>query len=261
MSELLSDGARSSPTKYDGGMDHPAQHRSRALTHRPLSAAAVLAVIAVLALLALTACGSGDSADDSAGSDTGASDGADPAACQYPADSAPAAKDVEPPQESPQASGTVAATVSTSAGDLSASLDADGAPCTVNSFLSLAKQKYFDDTDCHRLTTEGIFVLQCGDPSGTGSGGPGYTFADEVDGSEKYPAGTLAMANAGPDTNGSQFFVVYDDSALPPDYTVFGSLDEAGTKTVADIAAKGTDSGAGDGAPKETVTITGVTVN
>ncbi|HCG56189.1 MULTISPECIES: peptidylprolyl isomerase [Brevibacterium] len=241
-------------------MDHPARHRYRALTHRPVSAVAVLAVLAVLALLALTACGSAESADDSAGSNAGASESAGSSACQYPADSAPAAKDVEPPKESPQTSGKVAATVSTTAGDLSVSLDADGAPCTVNSFLSLADQKYFDDTDCHRLTTEGIFVLQCGDPSGTGSGGPGYTFADEVDGSEKYPAGTLAMANAGPDTNGSQFFVVYDDSSLPPDYTVFGSLDAASTKSVADIAAKGTESGASDGAPKEAVTITGVTV-
>lgn len=241
-------------------MDHPARHRYRALTHRPLSAVAVLAVLAVLALLALTACGSAESADDSAGSNAGASESAGSSACQYPADSAPAAKDVEPPKESPQTSGKVAATVSTTAGDLSVSLDADGAPCTVNSFLSLADQKYFDDTDCHRLTTEGIFVLQCGDPSGTGSGGPGYTFADEIDGSEKYPAGTLAMANAGPDTNGSQFFVVYDDSSLPPDYTVFGSLDAASTKSVADIAAKGTESGASDGAPKEAVAITGVTV-
>src|SRR5699024_11558444 len=99
---------------------------------------------------------------------------------------------------------------------------------------------------------EGIFVLQCGDPTGTGSGGPGYSFADELDGSETYPAGTLAMANAGPDTNGSQFFVVYDDSPLPADYTVFGSLDKESTKTVADIAAEGTDSGAGDGDRKST---------
>jgi peptidyl-prolyl cis-trans isomerase B (cyclophilin B) len=149
--------------------------------------------------------------------------------------------------------------VATTAGDLAVTLDADRAPCTVNSFLSLAAQKYFDDTECHRLTTEGIFVLQCGDPTGTGSGGPGYSFADELDGSETYPAGTLAMANSGPDTNGSQFFVVYDDSSLPPDYTVFGQLDEKSTKTVADLAAKGTDSGAGDGAPKEKVTITEVT--
>src|SRR5690606_21777336 len=111
-----------------------------------------------------------------------------------------------PPAE-PTASGTVPATIRTSAGDLAVSLDADAAPCTVNSFLSLAQQGYFDETPCHRLTTSGIFVLQCGDPTGTGTGGPGYEFPDELTGSETYPAGTLAMANAGPDTNGSQFFV------------------------------------------------------
>ena len=247
-------------------MDHLAQSRSHALTHRTKSITLLaLAVFAAMALLVLTGCGSSDSGDDSSGSNS--SDAASEAAsseaaagtCSYPADSQSAAKDVDAPDEEPQADGEVAATIATSAGDLAVTLDADGAPCTVNSFLSLAEQKYFADTDCHRLTTDGIFVLQCGDPTGTGSGGPGYSFADELDGSETYPAGTLAMANAGPDTNGSQFFVVYDDSSLPPDYTVFGSLDKASTKTVADIAAKGTDSGASDGAPKEKVTITGVT--
>src|SRR5699024_7149570 len=105
-----------------------------------------------------------------------------------------------------------------------------------------------------------IFVLQCGDPTGTGSGGPGYSFADELDGSETYPAGTLAMANAGPDTNGPPFLVVSDDRPLPADYTGCGPLDKESPKTVADMPAQGTDSGAGDGAPKEKVTIESVTV-
>jgi peptidyl-prolyl cis-trans isomerase B (cyclophilin B) len=241
-------------------MDHPAPSRSHALTRRPKSAVVLtLAAFAVLALLLLSGCGSSDSEGDS-GESSGSSDSSAAAGtCSYPADSQSGAKDVDAPEEKPQAKGTVEATVATTAGDLAVTLDADRAPCTVNSFLSLAAQKYFDDTECHRLTTEGIFVLQCGDPTGTGSGGPGYSFADELDGSETYPAGTLAMANSGPDTNGSQFFVVYDDSSLPPDYTVFGQLDEKSTKTVADLAAKGTDSGAGDGAPKEKVTITEVT--
>lgn len=248
-------------------MDHLAQSRSHALTRhsdestrRPKSALLLtLAAFAVVALLLLSGCGSsdseGDSGESSGSSDTSAAAGT----CSYPADSQSGAKEVHAPEEKPQAKGSVDATVATSAGDLAVTLDADSAPCTVNSFLSLAAQKYFDDTECHRLTTEGIFVLQCGDPTGTGSGGPGYSFADELDGSETYPAGTLAMANSGPDTNGSQFFVVYDDSSLPPDYTVFGQLDEKSTKTVADLAAKGTDSGAGDGAPKAKVTITEVT--
>ena len=97
--------------------------------------------------------------------------------------------------------------------------------------MSLAEQGYFDDTTCHRLTTQGIFVLQCGDPTATGGGGPGYSFEDELDGAEKYPAGTIAMANAGPDTNGSQFFLVYEDTELPPSYTTFGTIDDAGLET------------------------------
>ena len=96
-------------------------------------------------------------------------------------------------------------------------------------------QGYFEGTRCHRLTTEGIFVLQCGDPSATGMGGPGYSFADELSGTEQYSAGTVAMANAGPNTNGSQFFIVFQDSMLPPAYTVFGHLDAASLKVVQKI--------------------------
>src|SRR5699024_6566030 len=184
------------------------------------------AALAVLALVLPAGCGASDPEQDSGNSsdsDSAAADSSAEAAagtCSYPTGSQPAAEDVEVPPQTPQATGEVEAAIATSVGDLTVTLDAEGAPCTVNSFLSLAGQEYFDDTDCHRLTTEGIFVLQCGDPTGTGSGGPGYSFADELDGSETYPAGTLAMANAGPDTNGSQFFVVYDDSPLPADYTV-----------------------------------------
>ena len=165
------------------------------------------------------------------------------------------------PDASPSASGEVATTISTSIGDLAVTLDADATPCTVNSFLSLAKQGYFDGTTCHRLTTAGIFVLQCGDPTATGTGGPGYSFPDELSGKETYEAGTLAMANAGPDTNGSQFFIVYADTQLPPAYTVFGHLDEASTKTVADAAKAGTADGGPDGAPKTPVDIKTVTQN
>ena len=103
-------------------------------------------------------------------------------------------------------------------------------------------------------------MLQCGDPLASGMGGPGYTIPDEVDGSETYPAGTLAMAKTmAPDSGGSQFFMVYESTPLPPDYTVFGTLDAASTKVVKDIAARGTDTGKGDGGPKVPVTITDVT--
>jgi peptidyl-prolyl cis-trans isomerase B (cyclophilin B) len=147
----------------------------------------------------------------------------------------------------------------------------------VNSFVSLARQGYFDRTPCHRLTTQGYYVLQCGDPMGTGQGGPGYTFGDELVQNDPrlqpcgnaqgqafctYNTGTVAMANRGPDTNGSQFFLVYGNSRFPPDYTVFGHLDAAGLKVIKAIAAKGvagsSGMGPGDGAPKEPVTITSV---
>jgi peptidyl-prolyl cis-trans isomerase B (cyclophilin B) len=180
--------------------------------------------------------------------------------CSYqPAGSA--AREVETPPEEASAEGEVSATMATSVGDIGVTLDATKAPCTVNSFVSLAEQGYFDDTTCHRLTTQGIFVLQCGDPTGTGTGGPGYSFADEVGEDATYPAGTLAMANAGPDTNGSQFFIVYEDTELPPLYTVFGSVDEQGLAAVQQVAQAGTTSGAPDGPPKTEVTISGVTLD
>ncbi|WP_343050058.1 peptidylprolyl isomerase [Nocardioides ungokensis] len=106
---------------------------------------------------------------------------------------------------------------------------------------------------------QGIYVLQCGDPSGTGAGGPGYQFDDELSGKETYGPGTLAMANAGANTNGSQFFIVYGNSPLPPSYTVFGKVDAAGLKVVQAIADKGTADGGPDGAPKDKVEIESVT--
>jgi peptidyl-prolyl cis-trans isomerase B (cyclophilin B) len=223
-------------------------------------AARLLAVlIALLCSSVLVSCGD----DEATGSDD--SSGGTGITCQYPEDGSQPAREVEPPPEEATATGEVDATIATSAGDIGVTLDADAAPCTVNSFLSLADQGYFDDTPCHRLTTAGagIFVLQCGDPTGVGSGGPGYTFPDELTGDESYPAGTLAMANQGPDTdtNGSQFFMVYDDTPLPPAYTVFGKIDEAGLDVLGDVAAKGTANGAPDGPPKENVQMESVTVS
>lgn len=124
------------------------------------------------------------------------------------------------------------------------------APCTTFSFRFLAQRHYFDWTHCHRLTLQGIFVLQCGDPTGTGSGGPGYSFNDENLTGATYPAGTVAMANAGPNTNGSQFFFVWKDTSLPPLYTPFATVIR-GMNVLARIAAAGDDSqnGPGDGYP------------
>lgn len=187
-------------------------------------------------------------------------DGGD-ATCEYPADGSEPAREVEPPPGEPTAEGDVDVTISTSAGDVGATLDGEAAPCTVNSFLSLTEQGYFDDSPCHRVTTSGIYVLQCGDPTGVGGGAPGYRFADELSGDETYPAGTLAMANGGPDSNGSQFFMVYDDTPLDPDYTVFGTIDDAGLEVLEDVAAKGTATGTPDGPPAEQVLIESVTVD
>jgi len=124
------------------------------------------------------------------------------------------------------------------------------APCTTYSFRFLAQRAYFNRTHCHRLTTQGIFVLQCGDPTGTGSGGPGYKFNDENLAGATYPAGTVAMANAGPNTNGSQFFFVWKNTTLAPDYTPFGVVVK-GLNVLRKIAAAGDDSqnGPGDGYP------------
>ena len=223
----------------------------------------LLPVLLLLATFALAGCG--DDGDDSA---TDRSDDTPPPAasdgsCDYPADQFGAAKENDPPPSAPTVAGEVTATVTTTIGDLTFTLDADKAPCTVNSFVSLAQQNYFNGTHCHRLTTEGIFVLQCGDPTASGTGGPGYTIPDELDGSEAYPAGTLAMAKtSAPDSGGSQFFVVYADTQLPPDYTVFGTVDDAGVAAIADVASQGTDDsfGPGDGAPKQDVEIETVTV-
>jgi len=124
------------------------------------------------------------------------------------------------------------------------------APCTTFSFRFLASQGYYNGTHCHRLTVQRIFVLQCGDPTGTGSGGPGYAFNDENLAGATYPAGTVAMANAGPNTNGSQFFFTWKDTTLSPNYTPFGKV-IGGMDVLQKIAAAGDDeqNNPGDGYP------------
>ena len=170
--------------------------------------------------------------------------------CEYTV-SGTAAKPVNPPSaDQVPTSGTVRLVLKMTEGPVTLTLDRNRAPCTVHSFESLAQQGYNDGTRCHRLADSGIFVLQCGDPTGTGSGGPGYTFADETDGTEKYPRGTVAMANAGPNTNGSQFFLVWEDTTLPPSYTVFGTFDAKSRDVIAGIASQGQDGSNPDGTGK-----------
>ncbi|WP_343230776.1 peptidylprolyl isomerase [Yinghuangia seranimata] len=147
----------------------------------------------------------------------------------------------------------------TTCGDITVALDAAKAPTTVNSFNFLAGKNYFDHTKCHRLTTDGIYVLQCGDPTGTGTGTPGYAFPDENLTGATYPAGTIAMANSGPNTNGSQFFLVFKDTQLPPQYTPFGKI-TGGMDVLTRIATAGTADGSADGTPKAPVVLNQVTV-
>jgi cyclophilin family peptidyl-prolyl cis-trans isomerase len=143
----------------------------------------------------------------------------------------------------------------TSKGTLRIALDPIMAPKTVNNFVFLARYHYFDGVVFHRIIPG--FVLQGGDPTATGRGGPGYRFSDELPPAGRYELGSLAMANAGPDTNGSQFFVISGPSGvrLPPQYSLFGKV-VAGLDVVAAIDAIGTQSGT----PKETVTIESVTI-
>ncbi len=176
---------------------------------------------------------------------------------------ASAGKAVDAPSGDIPVTGTVGLTMTSSAGPIGLTLVRDTAPCAVASFESLARQGYFDGTPCHRETdSEGLKVLQCGDPTGTGTGGPGYTYPTQVAGTETYPRGTLAMANSGQGTDESQFFLVYGDSQLPPDYTVIGTIDEAGLGVLDGIAAAGNDgsNGPGDGAPNTPVTIESMAV-
>ena len=239
------------------------------------SVVAVLVIGAVITTLVIT---DKDGGGDTTASAATSSEAAEPAAdgqlppfvapadlganCQYPA-AGEASKPVEPPRSGkvPTDPATISVSMVTTQGNIGLQLDNAKAPCTVNSFASLTNKDYFNDTPCHRLTTGGLSVLQCGDPTGTGTGGPGYQFANEYPTNQYqpdnpalqqpvvYPRGTVAMANAGPGTNGSQFFLVYQDSQLPPNYTVFGKIDDTGLATLDKIAAGGVEGGGPDGKP------------
>ena len=207
----------------------------------------------------------------------------DPAASEQPTSSAPfepppPGECVEPPpmpssppqfDEVPEqalAEDSVwTATVSTNCGDIVMELDGTKAPQTVASFLHLAREGYWDSSPCHRLVPSGIFVLQCGDPTGTGSGNPGYGFGVEnAPDDARYPRGTLAMARTtDPETNGGQFFIVYDDSQIPDNggtgYTIFGEVTE-GMDIVDRIAESGVGGTLGPEAPVQPISIVDIEV-
>jgi len=182
--------------------------------------------------------------------------------CVYTA-AGTAARKVSLPPATPDYKATYTATIDTNRGAIVIDLLNSKATCTVNSFVHLAEAAFYSKTPCFRLSTADPYMLQCGDPTGKGTGGPGYEFASENLAGATYPAGTLAMANSGePDSNGSQFFLVYKDSPLPADYTPFGTI-VSGLNILQDVAKAGYGpplSSAGGGAPKEKVEIESVTV-
>ncbi|MFF0743740.1 peptidylprolyl isomerase [Streptomyces sp. NPDC004111] len=228
------------------------------------------AALAVVVAGTASACAAGlfDAKDDKGGKVAGsAPDGAgkksDPCKEPAPGEVAKLSFDKEPAL-SVDKSAKYRMKLQTTCGDIDLELDAKNAPRTVNSFQFLASKGYFDHTKCHRLTTQGIYVLQCGDPTAAGTGTPGYKLPDEnlkdarIKGGT-YPAGTVAMANAGPGTGGSQFFLVYKDSPLAANYTPFGTI-TGGQDVLKKIADAGESSGQGDGAPNATVVIDKATV-
>nr|WP_206323352.1 peptidylprolyl isomerase [Streptomyces sp. HNM0574] len=241
------------------------QRRAEARRKRRIRLAAggaVLAVALVAAVAYAVTGGEGGSAGDGAadakggassasgeGGGGGGKSGEDP--CGKPADGKPGDEQWETqPAMKIDASASYTMSLGTNCGDITVAMDAEKAPRTVNSFNFLAGEGFFDHTRCHRLVDEGIHVLQCGDPTGTGQGGPGYTVPDEnlKDAEVRdgvYPAGTVAMANQydaasgrGRDSGGSQFFLVFEDSQLPPDYTPFGKI-TGGMDVLEKIAAAG----------------------
>ncbi|HEY6746517.1 MAG TPA: peptidylprolyl isomerase [Mycobacteriales bacterium] len=243
-------------------LERQIQRRQEAATarrRRNLITAAAFGVILVVGAVFLLVTQLNDGNDTPAADPTPSASAAAKGDCTYTKGSEAATKDVgQPPNGKVPTTGTVSVSVATSQGDMTFSLDRSKAPCTVNSFTYLAGKKYYDNTPCHRLTTQPTFgVLQCGDPGGTGGGGPGFQYADELDPNGKYTKGVLAMANAGADTNGSQFFIVYKNTDLKPNYTIFGTVTK-GLDVVEKVAKGGAANN--DGKPNTPIQIKTMTL-
>jgi peptidyl-prolyl cis-trans isomerase B (cyclophilin B) len=277
----------SAKRKLERQLERRAQQARRRRT-LAIAAGSVAVVVAVATIVVTVVLANHDDKKASAASDTSASAAPSPsgaalpafkptpelgANCQYPPSAEPAAKPAKPPRTGkvPTDPAQVSVSMVTNQGHIGLLLANNESPCTVNSFASLAQQKFFDGTKCHRLTSgPASSILQCGDPSADGTGGPGYQFPNEYPTDQYppndpgahepviYPRGTLAMANSGPNTNGSQFFLVYQDTRLPPDYTVFGKIQQDGLATLDKIAKAGVAGGGSDGPPATEVTIKSV---
>ncbi len=261
------------------------ERRAELARRRRRNVLVVVTVIAVLVVAGAVTLFAGIGGDDDPGDTAAASTSAapeEPAAtaapavtnadgtvtCTYAPDASgnPNLTDVGTPPDpaATPASGTVSVLMSTDQGDIPLTLDRAKAPCAAASFTYLASQQFFDGSPCHRLVNQpGFGVLQCGDPTGTGSGGPSYKYAEEVTPETTYPRGTIAMAKtAQPGTTGSQFFLCFVDTTLPPEYSVVGTVDEAGLAVLETVAAGGIQGVGpeGDGAPAIPVTIQTMTV-
>lgn len=222
------------------------------------------APLAVAALLALSACGDSDSTGEEGSSASSEEKTADTGATvsgktECPPEKGADERVVEFEQAPPMCideAKTYTATMTTDAGDVEIELDAKAAPTTVNNFVVLARYKFYDGLTFHRVIED--FMAQGGDPAGDGSGGPGYEVEDELPKKGEYEVGSVAMANSGPDTNGSQFFIVTGESGvqLPPDYSLFGTVTK-GEEVVEQIESDGSQ---GEGQPETTHTIESVTI-
>ena len=248
-----------------------AQHRRR---RQQITAIVVVVVLLLGSLAWILVARSGDDPTASAEASPSAAASSDPKS--EPTGEAEGSLDCAPPgtpradslswEKAPDAAPAAGSSIvlNTNCGDITIALDSE-APKTIASEAFLASEGFYDSTTCHRLTTEGIYVLQCGDPKGDGTGGPGYVVPDEnlptdvAEGDVSYPAGTVAMANAGPGTSGSQFFIVYQDTVLPAGYSIWGRV-TSGLEMVQEIAALGVSGGSTDGAPSQPVFIESATV-
>ncbi|MEU5950049.1 peptidylprolyl isomerase [Micromonospora sp. NPDC047465] len=253
--------------------ERAARARKRRQTQAIVGAASILVLVIAGTVWIATTLGGDDDKTDTAGP---AADHVQCAWTELPADQrTKQIKDVGLPAAQQSNTGTQTMTIDTNLGPITAKVDRAAVPCTAGSFTHLAEKNFFDNSKCHRLVTEGIKVLQCGDPSATGkgwretdgTGGPSYRLAEEnlpTDKRPPYPEGVIAMANAGPASTGSQFFIVYGDSPLEPNYTVLGTI-TGGMDIVKQVAAAGDDKAfaqqAGGGHPKKEITIKKLTMS